>query len=112
MDHLTEIEAAWLAGLFEGECCIDVNAARKTKVYHRLRVVMTDQDVLERAANIIGREHCTLIPESYKRMAHHKSTWVLSVHKKAVLGPLLARLLPYFGERRSAKVREVLANLA
>ena len=110
MDHLSEVDAAWLGGLFEGECCIDINANRSSKIYYRLRIEMTDWDVLNRVVELIGNENCTFIQPT-KKAEHHKQSWLVSVHKRTVLGPLLTRLLPYFGERRSAKAREVLASM-
>lgn len=108
MRQLTDVEAAWLGGLFEGECCISVNVNRPGKVYHKVRIEMTDQDVIERVRELIGPDNCT-VTEPKTRQPHHKQSWMLAIHKQEVIKGLLSQLLPYLGQRRRAKALQVLA---
>lgn len=102
------METAWLAGLMEGEGSFG-NYSKKTSVDLRLQLGMSDRDVIEKAAKLLGKEHI----HTYSRLGqggyriHHKPLHVLLIR-----GYLAARtmeaILPYMGERRSAKIRELL----
>lgn len=89
----------WLAGLLEGEGAFDLSKGR----YPRIRLAMTDRDVVGRAATLMD----TSIRLSLKR-APSAPTW----HSE-VSGPraeaIMRELLPFLGTRRSQRIAEVLA---
>lgn len=89
----------WLAGLLEGEGAFDLSKGR----YPRIRLAMTDRDVVGRAATLMD----TSIRLSLKR-APAAPTW----HSE-VSGPraeaIMRELLPHLGTRRSQRIAEVLA---
>jgi hypothetical protein len=95
----TRDDVLWLAGLVEGEGCIDAHRGR----YPRLRIGMTDRDVIGRAASLMG---------SRVRLALHPApaspTWHTEISGERA-APILRELLPHMGARRSAKIAEVLA---
>lgn len=96
---MDEHELIWLAGLLEGEGTFDLHRGR----YPRVRVGMTDRDVVGRAAALMGaRARLSL------REAPSQSTWHAEVSGPRAVG-LMEELLPHMGSRRSGKIAEVLA---
>ncbi|WNT44349.1 LAGLIDADG endonuclease [Microbacterium phage Mabodamaca] len=92
----------WLAGLLEGEGAFDAHRER----YPRIRLQMTDRDIVERAAHLMG----TGVRLSLKR-APASATWnaELSGDRAAAI---MAELLPYMGTRRSQRIANVLSASA
>jgi hypothetical protein len=90
----------WLAGLLEGEGTFDLQRKR----YPRIRLAMTDRDVVGRAATLMG----TKVRLSLRK-APVTSTWHAEVQ-----GPraeaLMEALLPYMGSRRSGRIAGILAD--
>lgn len=91
-------DVVWLAGLLEGEGTFDLHRGK----YPRVRVAMTDRDVVGRAATLLGaRVRLSLKPSPYK------STWHAEVSgAKAVA--VMEAVLPFMGSRRSGKIAEIL----
>lgn len=91
--------SAWLAGLLEGEGSFTHNGGCP-----RVSLRMTDKDILERFAKELGVE--------YQEEAPPKSHWNM-IFRCNIYGDraavLMERILPWMGERRSAKIRECLA---
>ena len=91
-------DVVWLAGLAEGEATFDLHRGR----YPRIRIAMTDRDVVGRAATLMGtRVRVTFRPKPYMAMWHAEA----SGDKAA---EIMRALLPHMGSRRSAKIAEVL----
>lgn len=95
----TRDDVIWLAGLLEGEGTFDAHRGK----YPRIRLAMTDRDIVGRAASLMG---CG-IRLSLKR-APAASTWhaELSGPRAAAI---MAELLPYMGTRRSGRMADVIA---
>lgn len=55
VNWMTPEDVAWVAGLFEGEGCVFLQFGR----YPQLIVQMTDRDVIERLARIVGNGNIT-----------------------------------------------------
>lgn len=96
---LSETQSAWLAGLLDGEGCIDT-----TRNSPRLRCKMSDHDIILRAASLIPGARIHTEPP---RQAHHKPCLVMQVHGDAAVGVMRA-VLPYLGARRTAKATEII----
>jgi len=97
---VTRDDLLWLAGLLEGEGTFD---AHKRK-YPRIRVGMTDRDVVGRAATLMG----TRVRLSLKAFPQ-KPTWHAEMQGPRA-ADLMEALLPYMGARRSAAIAQVLGN--
>ncbi len=97
---MTEAEAAWIAGLLEGEGCFDYN---RTSKYLRIRVMMTDHDVLSRLQDIAGGS----IHNVKQQKSHHKplKEWTISGRK---VKPIVDAILPWMGQRRTKKISSLL----
>lgn len=90
----------WLAGLLEGEGAFDLHRGK----YPRIRVGMTDRDVIGRAATLLGgKVRLSLKPKPAKAM------WHVEVSGAKALEAMTA-LLPFMGARRSAKIAEVIGH--
>lgn len=95
---LTTEQAAWLAGLLDGEGCFDL-----THNSPRLRVKMSDHDVVLRAADLMDAR----VHEEPPRQPHHKPCMVAQVHGDKAVSVMRA-ILPYLGHRRTAKATEII----
>jgi|SRR6516225_8143233 hypothetical protein len=107
LPELPEAELGWLAGLLEGEGSFFMsNGSNKsgTYKYPQISVEMTDLDVIQRVARIFGVSTYTY---DNKKRPNEKI-----IHKAIVSGSkateLMEQLLPWMGERRSQKIRELL----
>ena len=93
---MNEIEVAWLAGLLEGEGCFHL---RKEDDRPLIKLNMTDRDVIERAARLMGATY------SFRPRAepHHKDQFVIYL-----TGPraqaVMDRVRPYMCARRTAAI--------
>jgi hypothetical protein len=96
----TRDDILWLAGLLEGEGTFDLHRGR----YPRVRVGMTDRDVVGRAATLLGcRVRSTLRP------APAQATWHAEITgEKAV--EVMTAILPHMGARRSGRIATILGH--
>lgn len=98
---MTDVELAWLAGLFEGEGCF----------YFRTTPIavlqMTDEDVVRKASVLLRRKLRT----TAKPLPSGKIVYQTETTGTDAIG-LMESLLPYMGIRRTAKIKEVLAKAA
>jgi hypothetical protein len=109
MQQVTSEEVAWAAGLFEGEGCISVYQREYgAKIQPQIRLGMTDADVVARFARIVGCGSVTVShgPKHQANGWKPLHQWV--VYEAEKVRTVLNLLMPYLGERRSAKAREVL----
>lgn len=99
MDELQRI--TWFAGLFEGEGSFCFHQGKPKA----LSIMMTDEDVLLRVQEYFGGS----IHKVKKRQEHWKDCWKWSMSgEKSV--ELTKKILPFLGERRSARGQEYADN--
>lgn len=102
MIHGDRDDLLWLAGILEGEGTFDLHRGR----YPRVRLGMTDRDVVGRAASVMDATIRLSL-----RAAPAKPSWHAELS-----GPraeeLMADVLPHMGARRSQRIAEVLAGAA
>lgn len=104
-DEINDKDLFWLAGWLEGEGCFSIYRNYRTKC----PVVMagsTDFDVISKVAKLFGvgvqyMRKSKPKKETYKPMYY---TRVTSAKAKA----LMLKVLPLMGERRSARIKEVI----
>jgi hypothetical protein len=107
--RLTSEERAWLAGLLEGEGCFYLhapNSARRSKqpkLVVQLR--MTDKDVVERAATLMGG--CK-VRDDRPATETSKALYCATVYGLRA-EDVMRTVKPIMGERRAAKITECLA---
>ena len=96
------INIAWLAGLLEGEGSFVFNRKAGGRCDVRIQLNMTDQDIIERAAKMLGRSVYRAQrggdkPQWYVRTTGIKSiSWIMTIYG-------------LMGARRQKKIRELLA---
>ena len=97
---MRDIEAAWLAGLLEGEGYFAWVARKET--WHgspRVIIAMNDYDVLRRAALLMK-------PASILK-SKKDNTWRIELsHHKAI--EVMKVVLPYMGQRRTERITLIL----
>lgn len=96
----------WLAGLLEGEGTFGVQTV-DGKPYAYARLVMTDLDVVERAAALFPTTGSIVVVPSRKE-GWQQSYSVNWSHRKAI--DVMWAVLPYMGARRTAKIVDTLAD--
>jgi len=91
----------WLAGLLEGEGCFTEYKKDHTPV---LMVGMTDKDVIDRVAKLLG------INWHYMRVkaGHKPCYYVRLTHRKAI--QWMMTLYTLLGSRRQARIREIITS--
>lgn len=102
------IQVAWAAGIFEGEGCIrDYTPTGRVFMCPGLSIRMSDRDVLERFAAIVGVGTVRPSGQHRKRAEHHRDQWEWLVSGiDAVV--VMEAFLPHLGERRGARARALL----
>lgn len=103
MNKLTEAEVAWLAGIYEGEGYCGISSKRAIHV----SIVMTDFDVMERILALTGIG--SLRPGKHANNPEHKSFLRWGVGSKNAVD-FLELILPWLGERRSARASAAVEN--
>lgn len=102
-------DIAWAAGLFEGEGTIGSyssgrNGAGQSITAH-LRLGMTDRDVVERFAQVVGFGAIHVRPPGTNG---HKAIFAWQAYGFEKAQALTAMFWPWLGERRRAKARETI----
>lgn len=100
----TEKECAWAAGIFEGEGSISAAITKrdgKEYTYLRLAVAMTDRDIVERFAEIMG---CGFIFVENRSKTNRKTIYIWRVNSRKETEQALQHIESFFGIRRKAKL--------
>jgi len=92
----------WLAGLLEGEGYFASTGTGRR--YAAICLQMTDRDVVERAAGLLGSR----VTFQLKRPGQTKHVWRTTAGGHRAIGWMMT-LYPLMGERRKAQIRLVLA---
>mgnify|MGYP001565855916 CR=1 FL=1 len=98
---LSDINAAWLAGLLEGEGCFGLASAGP---YPVIQLRMTDRDIVARAVEIVGAGTINVQERSNPR---HRAIYYVA-WTGATARAVMRALLPWMGRRRRARIGEIL----
>lgn len=104
---MTDVDAAWLAGLVEGEGTLLVQDTHRGYNAVRIGIGMTDCDVLARCVALTGLGRVRPINVRHINLGT-KPQWYWYVGAKADVRALALRLMPWFGERRTAQAQAIL----
>lgn len=104
MFQISQVDAAYIAGLFEGEACFDLVHGKNP----RIRIQMTDKDVIERVQRICGGSEITESSFNKQKNPNWKLCWGIHITKREEVEGILTAILPFMGERRSQKIHELL----
>ena len=121
MFTIAQRDLFWLAGYLEGEGCFSLRRARagtmvrqpngthnelkNDRLCFSIIASTTDLDVAEKVARIM---RCRVSLEHRDKRGNRKPNYVVAVGRRHQVKELLTLLLPLMGERRSAKIRELL----
>jgi hypothetical protein len=105
---MADIDAAWLAGLLEGEGYFQIT---KPRHHHPTQIVirlsMTDKDVVEKAAKLLNN-----VPINEKaKTTERKTIYAISLTKRDEVEKVLLQILPYMGSRRTQRINECLKDI-
>lgn len=103
---MTDADLHWLAGLLEGEGSFMLASSKKADrryFYPRIVVNMTDLDVMERAAHLLGCKLQALPLMPGRKQAYRAQRWGSAAAK------LMLELRPLMGERRRRQIDRALA---
>jgi len=102
-------EAAWLAGILEGEACFDFADAEKK--FPRIRIEMKDEDVIQRVKDVSqGRASVRKLSRADSN-TKHADTYCFAIYDKLTVKSILQAIKPWLGDRRLAAVEEMLTAL-
>lgn len=105
-NSINESDLYWLAGLLEGEGSFSMNPTRHGRPYPQITVSMTDQDVMEKAGNMMGAPSVMSSMNTTNR--HGKlPMWRFSINGMEAI-EWMERLQPLMGERRWQKINVIL----
>ena len=97
-------DLAWCAGLFEGEGCFTFRSKRGNP---SAVIKMTDRDVLDRFATVIGFGRISSVRSTSS--LGKKQQWEWRVNSFMHVQALIAALWPWLCSRRKARAQEVLS---
>lgn len=101
---MTSDQIAWVAGIVEGEGCIDRNQNK----YIRLRVQMVDEDVIRKLHATTGVGTISTDDRNHRRNPLWQTTFSWSVCKQTDVKYLLLKLRPWMSHRRGSKIDQLL----
>lgn len=105
---MTNTDIAWAAGLFEGEGTWIVRPPKGNgNATAVVALQMRDRDVVERFASIMGCGKITCERRS-ERNPKHSDMWRWTTAKRADVRRITELLVPYLGQRRAERARDVL----
>lgn len=103
---MTPADAAWLAGLLEGEGYFGWEKTPGRFGAPVIALAMTDEDVVRRAAALMK---AVSVWRGKVYRSHHKQSWHCKVScSKAI--ELMELILPFMGSRRSEKITQCINN--
>lgn len=101
----TDLDWAWLAGIFEGEGCIGFTARSSVS----LSLTSTDKDVVDRCLEVTGVG--TVIEQKRQDRKRHKRCWRWTIQKSDDVEVVISRIEDQLGLRRWAKAQEAKERL-
>jgi hypothetical protein len=102
MNELTDVQVAYLAGIYEGEGTCKITRGRAIRV----DIVMTDQDVIHNIVNITGLGHVRTLPQ---RSENHKTAYLWGVGSGDAVA-FLEAIYPWLGQRRGQRALDAINN--
>jgi hypothetical protein len=108
------VEAAWLAGLLEGEGSFtalrSVSESRPSQKY-RVSVFMTDRDVLERLVEYTGVGPIRAVKETPNRLGT-KPLFCWTTQRLLEVRDICIQVRPWMGQRRGERIDTILSAIA
>jgi hypothetical protein len=114
--NLSEVEIAWLAGLFEGEAYFSLDK-RPSKRYQNstappapfIKISMVDEDIIARVASLLNKKYFS--PIISRLTVTNKKVYVCHIGDRQTLIYLFPKILPYMGKRRKEIIETCIKEL-
>lgn len=103
---MTPVEAAWVAGLLEGEGSFVLTLSHGVRK-GRVSMQLTDLDVLQRLVRITGAGRLHQVTRNNR--PDRKPCWGWAINARADMRALLPQVRPFLGERRCHQLDVVAA---
>lgn len=103
---MTETEAAWVAGLLEGEGCF-LLVTQDGYTHANISCAMTDEDVIQKLAVLTGVSE----PHPQKIKENHKPVFSWTIADRTATRQILEQIRPFMGKRRGDRIDEILTFL-
>ena len=89
-EDLTDVDKAWIAGIFEGEGCISIHSVK----YIRISIYNNDLTMLTEIQNMIGDDVYV-----HERKHKRKDSWAIShqlqIQKRSTIMSFLEHIYPF-----------------
>jgi len=106
---MNTLETAWLAGLLEGEGYFSFSLRKTTGAkYPCITLSMTDEDVVRKAASVMGTGVTERYPETWKAKGWSKQWRTRAYGEKAL--EILTQIRPYMGNRRGSVIDDIIGR--
>jgi hypothetical protein len=104
---LTVVNAAWAAGVIDGEgSFVSYQDKRSSHIFNRIQVEMTDLDTLLKLKEILGGTISNPI-----KQPGLKTRWRWCLNKKVDVFNALLRIGPFLSNRRKEQAGKLFSNL-
>ena len=105
---MTKVEIAWLAGLIEGEGCFLRKKRQRGVTFQPIvQIRMSDKDVIDRAAALMGGNVKPMRPSDKTTYPHKKQMWEVRVYDTKAR-TVMEAVYDLMGARRQAKIEDIL----
>lgn len=108
---MTPESAAWLAGLIEGEGSFELRVDKRypnAKPCVSVRIKMSDEDVVRRAADVMGIDQARVSAHPDNRSGRYSDMFEVRAYSANAVRTMRA-VRPHMGARRGARIDECLA---
>lgn len=105
MNEISDVDAAWIAGLLEGEGSFFPLVREGKRTLARTSMGSCDLDVLERLREITGIGSILKVARSDRPSHKPHWTWTVQRHQDAI--DLMSRIHHLMGARRADRITEV-----
>ena len=112
--NLSEVEMAWLAGLFEGEAYFSLDKRPQKRYINSttppapfIKIAMVDEGIIARVAKLLNKKYYT----PSRLTTTNKKVYVCHIGDRQTLIYLLPKLLPYMGKRRTEIINKCITEL-
>lgn len=107
MKTVSDVDLAWVSGLFEGEGCVGwIDTRRRGNNAGYVTIAMVDKDIIDRVERVtgIGRRF-------EQKLKSGKTLYQWRVNKQEDVVAFLTKILPFMGQRRTARIKEVMDGI-
>lgn len=109
VNTLNDVDAAWLAGIIDGEGSVTLTTERKRQKFKQpqLCVTSTSRNIIDTIERITGVGHVRI---KLRREEHHKDAWSWQVKNGRQVLDVLTQILPFMREENKVARARLLTD--